>query len=733
MLRQLARVLVVVAAAAMGGAPVVAAPAPAAAAAARPITSVRIENLGPAQADVPFTFGQVFAPGDVAKGDRLAARSADGKLLRLQTDIKATHPDGSVRHAVVSGVLPRLAAGRTDTLALVKDGAASTPDTTGERPPSSLDASVSVTLDGATYRATLKDALAAGRPQTWLDGPIVREWRVAAPFKNAAGAAHPLLEARFAVRWYPDIEQQARVEVVVENMKTFQAGARNLDYDVQVEVGGRGVYARKGLRHYRHARWRQLAWWDAAHAPALDVRPDSAYLVASRALPNYDLDIKPDERTLADLAAQLKPEKTGPMTIGPVMGSMHASGGRGDIGPLPSWSVLYLLSGDQRARASMLAAAEGSGSWSIHLRDERTGYPLRVDTPANRDVSTHMNMAKRGPLPVPRCAGGNDRDQCGTPFAHDTAHQPSLAYLPYLLSGDYYYLEELQFWAASNPLATAPENSGRGLGLVRWQQVRGQAWSLRTLGHAAYITPDAHPLKGYFTKQLDNNLAFYHAAYVVKNPNRLGAYDASGANVPELERSAPWQDDFLTWSFGHLAELGFDKAVPILRWKARYAVGRMTAPGYCWTEGAAYSLAMRKGDGTRAPVVDSFAELYRLNFGGDTYRLDSGKRAGHPDGSRFIDQPCASQDQADWLTAVSKRTWTRGRMSGHATSVIGFPANMQPALAVAATSGIPDAARAWEVFEGRADKPDYRKGPQWAIVPRTIAPPAASTRGVRKD
>ena len=34
----------------------------------------------------------------------------------------------------------------------------------------------------------------------------------------------------------------------------------------------------------------------------------------------------------------------------------------------------------------------------------------------------------------------------------------------------------------------------------------GQAWSLRTLGHAAYITPDAHPLKGYFVKQLDNNL-----------------------------------------------------------------------------------------------------------------------------------------------------------------------------------------------------------------------------------
>jgi ribosome-interacting GTPase 1 len=28
-------------------------------------------------------------------------------------------------------------------------------------------------------------------------------------------------------------------------------------------------------------------------------------------------------------------------------------------------------------------------------------------------------------------------------IAHDTSHHPSLAYLPYLVSGDYYYLEEL--------------------------------------------------------------------------------------------------------------------------------------------------------------------------------------------------------------------------------------------------------------------------------------------------
>ena len=720
------------------------APAAFAAPAAAPavaITDVRLQNLGGAQADIPFTFGQAFAPGHLRRQDALVARLEDGTALHLQLDVKATHADGTVRHAIVSGILPELGARRTATLALVKAAPGPSPspaarDATVKRLlDAGLEASVDIAVDGATYRATLRDALlAAGpaKPAAWLDGAVVREWRAVAPLRTAAGAVHPLLGASFAVRWYPGLEKQARVEVVVENTKTFQAGARNLEYDVDVKVGGRTVYEKQGLVHYRHARWRQLAWWDEQRAPDLHVRPDGAYLIATRAVPNYDQSIVPHPAALADLARR-KPDDGGPMAIGPVKPYMPTSGGRGDIGPLPIWSAMYLLSTDVRARDAMLAAAEGSASWSVHLRDERTGYPLRVDTPAYRKLSTHMNLAHSGPLPVPRCAGkdgkaSNDKATCGSPYTHDTAHQPSLVYLPYLLSGDYYYLEELQFWAATNPLATAPENAGFGQGLVRWQQVRGQAWSLRTLGHAAYITPDAHPLKGYFTKQVDNNLAFYGAAYVAGKPNRLGAYDGSGANAFRVERSAPWQDDFLTWSFGHLAELGFDKALPILRWKATYPVGRMTAPGYCWTEAAAYSLILRDGKGDRAPVFDSFARLYQANYDSDTYRTDDGKRVAHPSGTRFIDQPCASQAQANWLAAINKGGWTRGRMAGYAGSAIGYPANMQPALAMAAGAGVPGAKEAWERFEARADKPDYSKAPQWAIVPRTggAAPPSTA-------
>ena len=47
------------------------------------------------------TFGQVFRQGDWPQGVDLVAES-NGRALSLQTDVKARHADGSVRHAILS-------------------------------------------------------------------------------------------------------------------------------------------------------------------------------------------------------------------------------------------------------------------------------------------------------------------------------------------------------------------------------------------------------------------------------------------------------------------------------------------------------------------------------------------------------------------------------------------------------------------------------------------------------
>ncbi|WP_143132975.1 DUF4214 domain-containing protein [Pseudoduganella namucuonensis] len=681
------------------------------------LTDIKVQNTGAAQTSVPVTFGQIFVKGQLLPKEGLAGKLADGSAVALQMDVKATHDDGSVRHAIVSGVVPKLAAGQTQVLTLAKSGPATTPSTVTPQAllSAGLTGSVALTVNGVQYSAALRDALLTASPVRWLSGPVVNEWIAGAPLKTAAGAVHPHLTARFGVRWYNGLSKTARIEVIVENNKTFTAAPRNYSYDVNVQIDGRAAYSQTGMTHYHHSRWHKYLWWNPAGGPAVHLRHNTAYLIASKAVPNYDQGIVTKEAALTTLASTaLTAAKIGPMKIGALKEYMPTSGGRPDIGPLPSWSVMYLLTMDARAKQSMMEVADGSGTWSIHYRDDATGHPIRLDNAVNKMISTHGNLNHRGPLPVPRCAN-NDWSMCSTPYTPDTAHQPSMAFLPYLVTGDHFYLEELQFWAAWNPTGTDP-GAHAGKGLVRWQQLRGQAWSLRTLGHAAYITPDTHYMKAYFNNQLSDNLEFYHTTYVTGNPNALGVYDGSGPGAFASEQSAPWQDDFFTWSFGYLAELGYAKAEPILRWKAKFPVGRMTALGYCWVEGAPYYMYVRNT--TSRQIFATFAEAYAATFKEGAIKDDDGNVVTHPLGLPYLTQPCGSQAQADWRTAAGKRTWAKGQMLGYAGSNLGYPSNMQPALAVAASSGIPNARAAWTIFANRSVKPDYSTGPQFAILPR---------------
>ncbi|HCY63354.1 MAG TPA: hypothetical protein DHV59_11105 [Oxalobacteraceae bacterium] len=705
------------------------------------ITVLDIDSLGNAQqTNLPVTFGQVFAQGDVPTGESVTG-SLDGTPLALQVDAKARHADGSLRHAVISAVLPQINPNQSKGLVLFKTSSSS-----GGAPANALTqllssgftTSVNINIGGMIYSASADALLNSGSGVKWLSGPLVNEWLVSAPLKTAGGVEHPHLTARFAIRAYVGLNK-AKVDVIIENNKTFAAAPQNFTYDVNAIVDGQMVFSKPGLTHYHHARWRKTFWW--GEEPEAHIKHHTAYLIKSKAVSNYDQAIVPAESALAGLASNLTEEKIGPMRLGLLVPYMPQTGGRPDIGPLPSWSAHYLLSMDRRAKQAMLATADGAATWPIHYRDEATDYPVRLDNEINKNISTHGNLAHLGPLPVPRCATYAPalcktmyhKTPISNPAAPmeemtpDVAHQPSMVYLPYLVTGEHFYLEELQFWAAWNPLETSPGSRGLEKGLMKWAQVRGQAWSLRTLGQVAYITPDAHPMKAYFTQQVGYNLDFYNQTYAVGNPNQLGVYDGSGvgAFVSDSGQSAPWQDDFLTWSSGYLTELGFSAAKTFLNWKAKYPVGRMTAPGYCWIDGAVYVLQIRPSSGM--PVYTTFAEAYQETkknavSAQTTARSDNGDPSFNSTaGSSYLAQPCNSQAQADWRTTADDNgsgIWVTGQMTGFASSPSGFPANMQPALAVSVDSEIANADLAWQVFSGRAKKPNYSTEPQWAIVPR---------------
>ncbi|GAB3468985.1 hypothetical protein GCM10027321_37930 [Massilia terrae] len=663
------------------------------------VTDFRIQstNATTAQTNVPVTFGQVFAVGAVAPTDALVGRLDDGTTVPLQVDVKALHADGSVRHAIISAVLPTLGAGQMRTISMIKSGkvAATTALATTNMMSNGFSASVSATINGVKYSAFADDLIKTAAHQTWLAGNVVNEWQVSAPLKTSSGAAHPHLSARFAIRWYQNVKK-ARVDVTVENDWAYEPNPQNFTYDAAVLVGGKQAYAKTGMTHYHHARWRKVFWWNG-DTPQINIKHNIPYLLATGAVPNYDQTVSVPDSALADLATRYTGAVTEPMGIGLGVPYMLMTGGRPDIGLMPQWSTLWLLTMDQRARTATLGTADGAGSWSAHYRDKNTDRPVSLlDFPYMTiygNASDTYNPATKQREAFPLCA--TTAGACDTPYTHDPDHQPAFAYLPYLMTGDYYYLEELQFWAMWDAFASNPAYRQYAKGLVTPEQVRGQAWCLRTLAEAAYITPDTDRLKSHFASIVDSNLDWYNANYTNNaSANQLGVITNGYAMAYNSSTGlAPWQDDFFTSVIGHAADMGFAKAKTFLVWKSKFAVDRMTATGTCWIDGSIYALNIR--DTSTSPFYTTMGEAYTKNHT-----------------ATFNALACGSTAMA---TALNLKV---GEMTGYSSDPAGYPSNLQPALAYASDALGSKGKAAWTVFMNRSVKPNYGSQPQFAIVPR---------------
>ncbi|WP_229425470.1 hypothetical protein [Massilia sp. Se16.2.3] len=513
---------------------------------------------------------------------------------------------------------------------------------------------------------------------------------MAAPLRSARGAEHPHLAARFAVRWYRGTDK-ARVDVAVENDWAYEPDPGNITYDVTLSVDGKPVYAKQNLTHFHHARWRMLAW--SGQAPNVHLRHDTAYLIASRALPNYDQSVQVSSSAMD---AKWNGPKTEPMGVGQASPAMPNTGGRHDLGILPGWAAIYLLGMDARAKEITLATADLAGSWSTHYRDKRSGLPVSLaDYPymtllgGKRD--THN--PKTGKLEAfPPCP----REACKSPYKADSAHQPGFAYLPYLVTGDHYYLEELQFWAMYNVFASNPGYRKNNRGLLAPHQVRGQAWSLRTLGEAAYITPDGHPLKRDLLAILDSNLDWYNSEYSA-NPqaNKLGVIVNGPAVIYKKKTAvAPWQDDFFTAAVGHLAELGFKDAEPLLKYKARFPLERMVGEGACWLAAANYTgrCARRR----RRPISTTSAK---------PMRSPSVRRLPPCPATAPSSRPRSTTSRATWA-ATRPRQWA-------------FP---------------PTCSRRWPTRRAWAAKRDAKPGPcSWGAASNPTTARGRSSRSCRAE
>jgi hypothetical protein len=495
---------------------------------------------------LPFTVGHAFRRGDVPAGTHVTTDLADA-----QATPTVFWPDGSVKHAIIAGrcTLTANVAGsvivrRTPT---APTGAALTTAQLAAAMPT-------VTITGGAHTTTLNSLLASPH-RTVVAGPVMSNWIYRQP---VAGSAH--LVVWVDVRYYAG--GQIEIFPWVENAYFLVASPINDVRTWGVTINGVSRFSQSiDIKH----RTRVPLISGAAHSywvgadPAITPAHDISYLKGTYLVPNYGFGT-PSAATLNALQQSYTPN-----TLAGVNSAMGSAGSSAAL--IPNSQVFYITSnGDARAWRAMVAHGLSGGSWSVHYRDEGTNDPIKF--------SSYPGASLQGGTPaIPAGTGGTN----GT---HVTTHQPSYGYLPYLLTGRWWFLEESMFWTTSNYLSATTGQRTSGSAIIDPRNGtyanRGAHWSLRTLAQTFALCPTTHGTYVDWKAAWENNTAHYRATYVdsgawVSPQGKLGEYSSGGGSLyPPAAYAgnawygAAWMDAFGIQTWGFASDLGLDQSATSL-------------------------------------------------------------------------------------------------------------------------------------------------------------------------
>ena len=175
--------------------------------------------------------------------------------------------------------------------------------------------------------------------------------------------------------------------------------------------------------------------------------------------------------------------------------------------------------------------------------------------------------------------------------------------MPYLITGDRFYLDEMKHWAHYTLTSYLAGRQG-ATGLIVVQQVRGAAWGLRDLSDAAAYAPDDDRDKPYFISKLKNSLRFLDARAQSDTLDPLGSIYRINGYAPgsKVQSQVPqWQNNYLSWALHHVIGHGFGPDGSIMRERiVKYQIKLLTSgPDFNPLDGARYWYhVVRHEDGT---------------------------------------------------------------------------------------------------------------------------------------
>lgn len=595
-----------------------------------------------------FTFGQIFKSGQVQSSDTLVAH-INGIAYQVQLDALATWPDGSVKLGSITLQTPVIPAGSTLSVLLSKatgsDPAFST--TAVDLANAMVNLNVALVFTSGQYSGTqtadlgtpLKAALASS-PSYWLHGPLATQARVDVPLSGGALHVTADVTAYADGSFAADVQFNDDLTTVLPSTGTVNPATAlpALQYTATVNFQGMAPVSQT-VSQIQYTGWHvmlnsagaPMLHVSATTVPAINVQHDLAYLEHSGAILSYDRTTGvanvPTQYGTAFYSIANILAGTGfgiPLAKNGITPYMPQTGGRSDIGYTTMWNTAWLMTQDARAAIVCLAQGDTSGAvpWNFKLAN---GHWL---TPA--DYPKIWVSSNGGPHSYTDGIANIADTSVWTP---DSAHQPNLAYVPYIMTGQRWYLDRLNAQAAYSedimpPYSSGPyQTSGRFAGqlltatmpslagtadivITPGNQLRASAWSMREIQEAAWVGKTGSFEQGFFEQAVLDNWNYFLAVkptLTAKQGEAVGWLPAvyGSSSIPVI--MAPSQQDYFTGIAALGARMGYSGALEYINWQRDgWLSGRFIAPDMNPYDGTAYNMDMSDSAGV---ILTTWADI----------------------------------------------------------------------------------------------------------------------------
>ena len=473
------------------------------------------EQTGSPQTSRPIEISRVFRQGEIPQ---YAQARVNGTPVTTQCDVRNRWGDGSLKHAEIT-FITNLTANQSITVDFVNQATGNNSGYLNQAAIEALTWDVTIAAtNGSTVSADALTMLTAGSFSYLRQGSICTQVLIEDATSALAydigfdsfKALHPV----FIVTFFP-ATSYIRYDAALQNVWTTKREDQTYSLTVTPQSGT--VLTTSSFNHNAATMWRQTLWQSNSIPGAVAVDMNLPYLESTFVIPKFDPALtilltcgSPSNNCVgSDItnfnasdqcgveASNVRSDANGLWTQ-----NMGATGGRPDIGLFPAWYARYLYAMGQASATTsvndynvMTGLANCGMSVGIWQRESQTGSHFYDDAATIQafGLPFSINNHSSNQFFFETAVGS----VASNAWVLDPSHVGNFSFIPYLLTGDWFYLQEMYMqshWELAQADPSTGTNYGRhgNWGFITFsQQTRGQAWELRDVAETAFFAPDS--------------------------------------------------------------------------------------------------------------------------------------------------------------------------------------------------------------------------------------------------